>query len=74
MANKLKKVKSAGRFGAGYGRSVREGVVHVEKHQRKPQKCPYCSKEGIKRLSKGIWFCSRCKRKFASDTYYIGQK
>jgi len=71
MASKLKKVKSSGRFGARYGKKVRANVVKVESKQRIKQKCPFCSKLGVKRLSKGIWKCSKCDKKFASDTYYL---
>ena len=71
MPTKLKKTKSAGRFGAKYGRSVRAKLVKVETKQRKKQECPFCKKLGVKRLSKGIWKCSKCNKKFASDTYYL---
>jgi len=71
MASKLKKVKSSGRFGARYGKKVRANVVKIESKQRLKQKCPFCSKLGVKRLSKGIWKCSKCHKKFASDTYYL---
>lgn len=73
MPSKLKKAKSSGRFGARYGRSVRMKLVGVEQKQRKKQKCPYCGKLGVKRLSKGIWNCSKCRKKFASDTYYLNK-
>ena len=68
---KLKKTKSAGRFGAKYGKRVRVKLVKVEEKQRKKQKCPFCEKLGVKRLSKGIWQCSKCNKKFASDVYYL---
>jgi len=71
MTSKLKKVKSTGRFGARYGKKVRVKTVKVESKQRLKQKCPFCAKVGLKRLSKGIWKCSRCDKKFASDTYYL---
>jgi len=71
MTNKSKKTKSAGRFGARYGRLVRTKLASVETKQRVKQKCSYCGKVGVKRLSKGIWECSKCKKKFASDTYYL---
>ena len=73
MATKLKKTKSAGRFGSRYGKRVRAKLVKVESSQRKKQKCPFCDKVGIKRLSKGIWQCSRCNKKFASDTYKLNE-
>jgi large subunit ribosomal protein L37Ae len=71
MATKSKKSKSTGRFGARYGRRVRAKLVKVETKQRIKQKCPFCEKLGVKRLSKGIWQCKKCNKKFASDTYYL---
>ncbi len=69
---KTKKVKSSGRFGPRYGKTVRARVVQVEEKQRKKQICPLCKRFGAKRLSKGIWKCSKCNKKFASDTYHLG--
>jgi len=71
MATKSKKTKSAGRFGVRYGKKVRDKLVQVESKQRKKQKCPFCKRLGVKRLSKGIWKCSKCDKKFAGDTYHI---
>ncbi len=68
---KTKKIKSAGRFGARYGRKIREKLVKVEQKQRKKQKCPFCGKLSAKRLSKGIWKCKKCNKKFASNAYYL---
>lgn len=76
MTSKLKKIKSAGRFGVKYGKRVRSYLIAVEQKQRKKQKCPFCGKEGVKRVSKGLWKCTRkkCGKKFASDTYYLEQE
>lgn len=71
MPSKSKKSRAAGRFGARYGRSVKAKLANVEDKQRKKQKCPYCGKIGVKRVSKGIWHCPKCDKKFASDTYYL---
>ena len=71
MATKLKKAKSSGRFGARYGKTVRSKLVKVEEKQRVKQKCPFCKKLGVKRLSTGIWECPKCKKKFASNAYYL---
>ncbi|MEK6840582.1 MAG: 50S ribosomal protein L37ae [Nanoarchaeota archaeon] len=73
MSSKLKKNKSAGRFGARYGKRPRAYLAVVEEKQKKKQKCPFCGKLGAKRLSKGIWKCYRkkCGKKFASDAYYL---
>ena len=73
MTSKSKKSKSAGRFGARYGKKVRIKLVKVEIKQRVKQKCPFCGKLGVKRLSKGVWKCTRkkCSKKFASNTYHL---
>jgi large subunit ribosomal protein L37Ae len=69
---KTKKVKAAGRFGARYGRSVRRKIAEIESVQRKKQTCLFCN--GVaKRLSKGIWQCKKCKKKFASHTYHLNK-
>jgi len=71
MTRKSKKSKSAGRFGARYGKKIRDKLVKVESKQRKKQICPFCKKPGVKRLSKGIWYCKKCNKKFAGGTYYL---
>lgn len=69
--SKSKKSKSSGRFGARYGKKPKAKLVKVEEKQRVKQKCPFCEKLGVKRLSKGIWQCNKCNKKFASGTYYL---
>ena len=73
MPTKLKKTKSAGRYGARYGKKAKAVLTSVEGKQRVKQKCPFCGKPGTKRVSKGIWQCTRkkCSKKFASDTYHL---
>ncbi|GIU68569.1 MAG: 50S ribosomal protein L37ae [Candidatus Pacearchaeota archaeon] len=71
MPKKHKKTKSAGRFGPRYGKKVKDKIVEIESIQRKKQNCPFCGKKGVKRLAKGIWFCKKCNKKFASNAYYL---
>jgi large subunit ribosomal protein L37Ae len=71
MPTKSKKTRAAGRFGARYGKKVRIKLVNVEDKQRVRQKCPLCKRLGVKRLSKGVWKCKKCNKKFASDVYYL---
>ena len=71
MATKLKKIKQAGRFGAGYGIKVRKRLIKVESKQRKKQVCPFCKKPGVKRSARGIWKCSKCNKKFAGNVFYL---
>ena len=74
MTTKSKKTKSAGRFGARYGKTVKAKLVKVEEKQRKKQKCPFCGKMGVKRRAKGIWECAKCGKKFAAGTYYLNEE
>ena len=69
---KTKKVKSAGRFGARYGKKVRKIVAEIEKLQRKRHICPKCKMEYAKRVSTGIYYCKKCGTKFASKAYWPG--
>ena len=71
MPTKFKKTKSAGRFGVKHGKKVRARLVKVETKQRIKQTCPHCEKKGVKRLSRGIWECKKCSKKFASNTYHL---
>lgn len=65
-----KKVKASGRFGSRYGIRVRKKITEIESIQRQKQKCIFCN--GVaKRLSKGIWQCKKCNKKFASHIYYL---
>jgi large subunit ribosomal protein L37Ae len=70
---KKKKVKAAGRFGARYGRRVRTKIADIESSQRKKQNCIFCDGTA-KRLSKGIWQCKKCNKKFAGHAYYTQKK
>lgn len=69
MAVKRKKIGSAGRFGAGYGK-VKERLVAVEEKQRTKQVCPFC-KGRAKRQANGIWACKKCGKVFAGGTFHL---
>ena len=70
---KTKISRSAGRFGARYGRSVRRKTADIESLQRKKQQCIFCN--GVaKRTSKGLWECKKCKKRFANHAYYLPKK
>ncbi len=71
MAVKRKKIGSAGRLGAGYGRP-KQRLSAVESKQRKKQECPFC-KGRVKRQAKGIWLCTKCSKKFAAGAYIANQ-
>ena len=66
-----KKTRSAGRFGARYGKTIRKRVVEIENAQRKKQMCPYCRRPGAKRLSMAIFECKKCGSKFTGKAYKV---
>ena len=70
---KTKKVKAAGKFGAGYGTSLRNRFNAIEIFQRKKQICPHCKKAGVKRLAAGIWKCGKCGVQFAGHAYTLNK-
>ncbi len=74
MGKKKSKTGSAKRYGTRYGRVLREKIGAIEAEQKKKHKCPYCRAPRIKRLSIGIWNCTKCGKKFTGKAYTIAQK
>ena len=71
MGSKTKKVKAAGKFGAGYGTNVRKNFNAIESKQRKRQPSPFYSKAKAKRISAGIWICEKTGKIFAGPAYSL---
>ncbi len=66
-----KQYGSVKRFGARYGRSIRDKIAQVEAILRAKKKCPYCHSLNVVRKSAGIWHCTKCKKTFAGRAYTI---
>ena len=64
-----KKIGTAGKFGARYGRRLKKKVAEIEKKLKQWHKCPYCRKLKVKREASGIWVCRSCKSKFTGKAY-----
>ena len=71
MASKTKKIKSAGKFGAGYGIRVRKEYNKIEEKQRQRQISPFYAKARAKRISAGIWKCMKTGKIFAGPAYSL---
>jgi len=65
-----KKVGSTGRFGPRYGTKTKKIVAKIEKKQKERKTCPYCERPTLKRIAAGIWYCKKCKTKFAGGAYF----
>jgi len=68
---KVKKHGSVKRFGARYGKTPKEKLGQIEKEQNKKHKCPYCHFNKVKKVSLGIWQCTKCGAKFTSKAYKV---
>ncbi len=68
---KDKSLGSIKRFGPRYGRTIKKKYAIIEKEQRKLHECPYCNYKKVKRVSKGIWKCTKCNSKFTGKAYSI---
>lgn len=54
-----------------YGATVRKNIDKIRSLRAKKYKCPGCKSLSIKRRSAGIWECSHCGLKIASDAYSL---
>ncbi len=68
MAGTLK-VGSVGRFGSRYGVGIRRKLLKIEPLQLQKHVCPSCGSRRVKRLSKGIFSCSKCLHEFVGGSY-----
>ncbi|MBI4447750.1 50S ribosomal protein L37ae [Candidatus Woesearchaeota archaeon] len=66
-----KKVGSAGKFGARYGKRLRVKYANIDKAQRIKHKCPSCTQNKVTRVAIGIWQCKKCGVKFAGKAYKL---
>ncbi len=66
---KGKKTRSAGRFGVRYGTKNRRLVADIEEKMRAKHVCSKCGAKKVRRISTGIWQCSKCGFTFAGGTY-----
>lgn len=64
---KTKKAKSTARFGARYGKGIKELIKKVE--TKKKFKCPQCGKTSVKKAGYALWECTKCGTKFAGGAY-----
>jgi len=71
MAKGTKKVGMTGKFGPRYGVKIRKQIKEASRHMARPQRCPECQADAVKRVAAGIWLCNHCKLKFAAAAYSV---
>jgi large subunit ribosomal protein L37Ae len=69
MAKGTKKAGITGKYGPRYGVKVRKRIKSVSRHRSKPQRCPECQHDSVRRVDSGIWECRHCHLKFAASAY-----
>jgi ribosomal protein eL43 len=62
------------KYGPRYGGILKHKVSQITHLKQQKYKCPYCSKDKVKRLSAGIWHCNKCNTKFANKAYTVVKK
>lgn len=66
---RTKKVGSSGRLGSRYGVRTRRRLSQVESQSRAVYACPRCGRRRVKRISIGVWGCSKCGYTFAGGAH-----
>jgi len=66
-------MSTAKKFGARYGRTVKNKFAKIEAMQKKKYDCPTCGYKSSKRLAVGIWICKKCGSKFTSRAYHVAK-
>merc|ERR1712066_703903 len=71
MAKRTKKVGIVGKYGTGYGASLRKLIKRMEVSQHKKYTNPYTGGQTLKRHSVGIWTCKKSGVKIAGGAYQL---
>jgi large subunit ribosomal protein L37Ae len=69
MGKRTKKVGPTRGLGPRYGSTVRKRYVKIITEMKKKHKCPQCGLLRVKRVSVGVWKCSKCGFTFTGGAY-----
>lgn len=67
--SKRKSKNFVGRLGVKYGRTVRGKLGQIEAAMKRKHRCQSCGSMTVKRVSVGLWKCSKCGYTFAGAAY-----
>ncbi len=68
------KYPSTKRYGARYGRSIKEKLGKAEQQHKTKQSCPFCTHTSVVRKSYGLWHCRHCMADFTGLAYTVERK
>lgn len=63
------KTRTAAKFGSRYGVGIRRSWLKVEDKQRQKHSCPFCGFKKVKRVSRGIFSCKKCGKRFSGGAF-----
>jgi large subunit ribosomal protein L37Ae len=69
MTKRKKKTGFTASYGARYGVKAKRQVEVIKQQKQSKYICPQCKAEKVKRVSAGIFQCSKCGYKFAGGAY-----
>ncbi|MFW5991123.1 MAG: hypothetical protein ACOCZ6_00605 [Nanoarchaeota archaeon] len=61
--------KAVKRLGVRYGKRIRNRLAKVETVAKSKHKCPYCNYLAAKKVSVGVFSCSKCNSKFTGRAF-----
>ncbi len=59
------------RLGSRYGKRVRDRLRAIETLSKQSYKCPYCHNLKVRRVTLGIFYCTKCRTKFTGMAYRL---
>eukprot|EP01016_Furgasonia_blochmanni_P054529 TRINITY_DN8_c0_g1_i1.p2 TRINITY_DN8_c0_g1~~TRINITY_DN8_c0_g1_i1.p2 ORF type:complete len:166 (-),score=70.27 TRINITY_DN8_c0_g1_i1:312-809(-) len=71
MTKRTKKVGITRKYGVRYGASLRKIIKKFEIQQHAKYFCPFCGKNGMRRVSVGIWHCKPCFKTIAGGAWTL---
>jgi large subunit ribosomal protein L37Ae len=69
MSKRKRKTGFTAAYGARYGVKPKKQAKVIKQQKQSKYICPQCKAKKVKRLSAGIFQCSKCGYKFAGGAY-----
>lgn len=69
VGKRTRKVGPTRGLGPRYGATVRKRYIKIISEMKKEHKCPQCGLLRVKRVSVGVWKCSKCGFTFTGGAY-----